>query len=156
MAVEGRFCDSAISVREAALELVGRHIASHPDVGIKVIDLYQYCYNTLPTIAVSLLTHGIFVQYFEKVAERIKDTGVSVRKRAIKIIRDMCTSNPNFSEFTSACAEILSRISDDESSVQVMLYPVCIVFIFSVILCLRTRSIIEISSSTGSCVQNFL
>jgi len=36
IAVEGRFCDSAISVREAALELVGRHIASHPDVGFKV------------------------------------------------------------------------------------------------------------------------
>lgn len=35
LAVEGRFCDSAISVREAALELVGRHIASHPDVGLK-------------------------------------------------------------------------------------------------------------------------
>ncbi|RZS10966.1 hypothetical protein BHM03_00042247 [Ensete ventricosum] len=34
-AVEGRFCDSAISVREAALELVGRHIASHPEVGLK-------------------------------------------------------------------------------------------------------------------------
>lgn len=43
-AVEGRFCDSAISVREAALELVGRHIASHPDVGLKVclIDLFSY------------------------------------------------------------------------------------------------------------------
>ncbi|KAF2313629.1 hypothetical protein GH714_012500 [Hevea brasiliensis] len=53
MAVEGRFCDSAISVREAALELVGRHIASHPDVGLK---------------------------YFEKVAERIKDTGDLVCK----------------------------------------------------------------------------
>lgn len=35
-AVEGRFCDSAISVREAALELVGRYIASHPEVGLKV------------------------------------------------------------------------------------------------------------------------
>ncbi|KAK3409227.1 hypothetical protein EUGRSUZ_J01370 [Eucalyptus grandis] len=91
LAVEGRFCDSAISVREAALELVGRHIASHPDVGS---------------------------QYFEKVAERIKDTGVSVRKRAIKIIRDMCTSNANFSEFTSACIEIIARVSDDESSIQ--------------------------------------
>ncbi|XP_028073031.1 sister chromatid cohesion protein SCC2 isoform X1 [Camellia sinensis] len=90
-AVEGRFCDSAISVREAALELVGRHIASHPDVGLK---------------------------YFEKVAERIKDTGVSVRKRAIKIIREMCTSNANFSEFTRACIEIISRVSDDESSIQ--------------------------------------
>ncbi|KAF2299331.1 hypothetical protein GH714_031594 [Hevea brasiliensis] len=56
--------------------------------------------------------------YFEKVAERIKDTGVSVRKRAIKIIRDMCTSNASFSEFTTACIEIISRISDDESSIQ--------------------------------------
>ncbi|XVF60656.1 hypothetical protein PTKIN_Ptkin08bG0065800 [Pterospermum kingtungense] len=91
VAVEGRFCDSAISVREAALELVGRHIASHPDVGLK---------------------------YFEKVAERIKDTGVSVRKRAIKIIRDMCNANPNFSGFTSACIEIISRVSDDEASIQ--------------------------------------
>ncbi|KAL9226081.1 hypothetical protein vseg_001931 [Gypsophila vaccaria] len=90
-AVEGRFCDSAISVREAALELVGRHIASHPDVGL---------------------------QYFEKVAERIKDTGLSVRKRAIKIIRDMCTSNADFVETTHACIEIISRISDEESSIQ--------------------------------------
>ncbi|KAJ4973526.1 hypothetical protein NE237_006700 [Protea cynaroides] len=91
LAVEGRFCDSAISVREAALELVGRHIASHPDVGLK---------------------------YFEKVVERIKDTGVSVRKQAIKIIRDMCTSKANFSEFTRACIEIISRVSDEESSIQ--------------------------------------
>ncbi|KAH0969515.1 hypothetical protein GBA52_028600 [Prunus armeniaca] len=76
---------------EAALELVGRHIASHPDVGLK---------------------------YFEKVAERIKDTGVSVQKRSIKIIRDMCVSNANFSEFTKACIAIISRIGDDESSIQ--------------------------------------
>ncbi|KAK4779273.1 hypothetical protein SAY86_006801 [Trapa natans] len=74
LAVEGRFCDSAISVREAALEL--------------------------------------------KVADRIKDTGVSVRKRAIKIIRDMCTSRDNFSEFTSACIEIIMQVTDDESSIQ--------------------------------------
>ncbi|AES74937.2 putative chromatin regulator PHD family [Medicago truncatula] len=89
--VEGRFCDTAISVREAALELVGRHIASHPDVGFK---------------------------YFEKITERIKDTGVSVRKRAIKIIRDMCCSDGNFSGFTRACTEIISRVTDDESSIQ--------------------------------------
>ncbi|KAH0434471.1 hypothetical protein IEQ34_026829 [Dendrobium chrysotoxum] len=90
-AVEGRFCDSAISVREAALELVGRYIASHPEVGLK---------------------------YFEKVSERIKDTGVSVRKRAIKIIRDLCTSNTSFLEATNAFIELISRITDEESSVQ--------------------------------------
>ena len=49
----------------------------------------------------------------------MKDTGVSVRKRAIKIIREMCTSNTNFSEFTRACIEIISRVSDEESSIQV-------------------------------------
>lgn len=90
-AVEGRFCDSAISVREAALELVGRYIASHPNVALR---------------------------YYGKVAERVKDTGVSVRKRAIRIIKDMCASNANFPEFNSACIEILSRISDEESSIQ--------------------------------------
>ncbi|GKF93620.1 sister chromatid cohesion protein SCC2 isoform X1, partial [Tanacetum coccineum] len=79
--VEGRFCDSAISVREAALELVGRYIASHSNVAPR---------------------------YYGKVAERVKDTGVSVRKRAIKIIRDMCTSNANFLEFNSACIEIIA------------------------------------------------
>lgn len=61
------------------------------------------------------------LQYFEKVAERIKDTGVSVRKRAIKIIRDLCTSNSNFSEATSAFIEIISRVTDEESSIQVSL-----------------------------------
>ncbi|KAL4184364.1 hypothetical protein AMTRI_Chr10g225240 [Amborella trichopoda] len=90
-AVEGRFLDSAISVREAAMELVGRHIASHPDVAAK---------------------------YFVKVAERIMDTGVSVRKRAIKIIRDMCISNGSFSETTNACLQIIARVNDDESSIQ--------------------------------------
>lgn len=44
LAVEGRFCDSAISVREAALELVGRHIASHPDLGFKVCVIA--CFNS--------------------------------------------------------------------------------------------------------------
>lgn len=44
-AVEGRFCDSAISVREAALELVGKHIASHPDVGLKVFWLFIFMFH---------------------------------------------------------------------------------------------------------------
>lgn len=51
----------------------------------------------------------------------MKDTGVSVRKRAIKIIREMCTSNTDFAAFTRACIEIISRISDEESSIQVVL-----------------------------------
>nr|GEY86827.1 sister chromatid cohesion protein SCC2 isoform X2 [Tanacetum cinerariifolium] len=55
-----------------ALELVGRYIASHPNVALR---------------------------YYGKVAERVKDTGMSVRKRAIKIIRDMSMKNPAFRTF---------------------------------------------------------
>ncbi|KAG6556205.1 hypothetical protein Mapa_002146 [Marchantia paleacea] len=90
-AVEGRFLDSAISVREAAMELVGRHIVSRPDFAVK---------------------------YFEKIAERIMDTGVSVRKRVIKIIRDVCMSNIGFAKATDGCVRIISRINDEESSIQ--------------------------------------
>ncbi|XP_057824377.2 sister chromatid cohesion protein SCC2 isoform X1 [Cryptomeria japonica] len=90
-AVEGRFLDSAISVREAAMELVGRHIASHPDVA---------------------------VQYFDKVSERIMDTGVSVRKRVVKIIRDMCMSKCEFKQAANACVRMISRINDEETSIQ--------------------------------------
>ncbi|CAM6093121.1 unnamed protein product [Calypogeia fissa] len=90
-AVEGRFLDSAISVREAAMELVGRHIVSRPDFAVK---------------------------YFEKISERIMDTGVSVRKRVIKIIRDVCMSNSGFAKATDGCLRIISRINDEESSIQ--------------------------------------
>lgn len=55
MAVEGRFCDSAISVREAALELVGRHIASHPDVGLQVVQIER----TYPCILRRCFTDSI-------------------------------------------------------------------------------------------------
>lgn len=47
-----------------------------------------------------------------------------MRKRAIKIIRDMCTANPNFSEFTTACIVIISRICDEESSIQVVQHQI--------------------------------
>jgi hypothetical protein len=58
-------------------------------------------------------------QYFDKVAERIMDTGVSVRKRVIKIIRDMCMSKCEFRELADACVRMISRINDEETSIQV-------------------------------------
>lgn len=48
------------------------------------------------------------------------DTGVSVRKRVIKIIRDVCLSNAGFSKTTEGCLRIISRINDEETSIQVV------------------------------------
>lgn len=47
------------------------------------------------------------------------DTGVSVRKRVIKIIRDVCMSNSGFAKATDGCVRIISRINDEETSIQV-------------------------------------
>ena len=59
------------------------------------------------------------VQYFQKIAERIMDTGVSVRKRVIKIIRDLYISRCDFAKRTDALVRILTRINDEETSIQV-------------------------------------
>ena len=47
------------------------------------------------------------------------DTGVSVRKLVIKIIQDMCMSKCEFRELTDACVRMISRINDEETSIQV-------------------------------------
>lgn len=86
-----------------------------------LIPIYAGCHNTntLSFTQNFCVSHSILRRLLRP--ERIKDAGVSVRKRAIKIIRDVCTSNPKFSEFPSACIVIISRVSDEESSVQVVL-----------------------------------
>eukprot|EP00850_Spirogloea_muscicola_P012614 SM000082S22856 [mRNA] locus=s82:288368:298855:+ [translate_table: standard] len=96
-AVGGRFLDSAISVREAATDLVGKHITGYPTFAI---------------------------QYFDRVVERIMDTGVSVRKRVIKIIRDICLHQPNFPRKVEACRKLITRINDEEKSIQVLVAKV--------------------------------
>jgi hypothetical protein len=64
-AVEGRFLDSAISVREAAMELVGRHIASHPDVAVKVIHR-NTSQKHFGHVAVFLIVYSLFWPVFSE------------------------------------------------------------------------------------------
>ena len=55
--------DEAISVREAAVELLGRHMEQSPEVA---------------------------GTYFHVVVQATLDVGVSVRKRAVRILWDCC------------------------------------------------------------------
>eukprot|EP00898_Chlorokybus_atmophyticus_P000235 jgi/Chlat1/1211/Chrsp115S01676 len=90
-AVEARFLDNSISVRDAAMELVGKHIVANPSFAL---------------------------QYYDRVAERIMDTGVSVRKRVTKILRDICLGQPDFPKAIDACTRVIQRISDNEPQLQ--------------------------------------
>lgn len=43
-----------------------------------------------------------------------QDTGISVRKRVIKILRDICLEQPTFSKITEMCVRMIRRVNDEE------------------------------------------
>lgn len=85
--VHAKFVDMSTSVREAAVELIGRFVLNKP---------------------------GLILQYYDMIIERILDTGISVRKRVIKILRDICINHPDFPKTTEICVKIIRRICDEE------------------------------------------
>ncbi len=67
--------DEAISVREAAVSLLGRHVASNQALALRL---------------------------FSTLARASTDTGTSVRKAAIKILWESCIRVPGFPRATGA------------------------------------------------------
>lgn len=44
----------------------------------------------------------------------MQDTGVSVRKRVIKILRDICIEYPDFEKIPEICVKMIRRVNDEE------------------------------------------
>lgn len=86
--VQQKLLDAAISVREAAVDLVGKYI---------------------------LTDRSLVDQYYEMISPRILDTGVSVRKRVIKILRDICIEFPDHHKIPDICIKMLRRVNDEEN-----------------------------------------
>lgn len=80
-----------MSVREAAVDLLGKHISSSRDLALV---------------------------YFDVLATAVRDPGTSVRKRAVNIMRESCIKQPGFPRATQACVHILTRATDPEESIQ--------------------------------------
>lgn len=87
MGVKHSFLDHATSVREAAVDLVGKFVLSRPEL----ID-----------------------KYYDMLSARILDTGVSVRKRVIKILKDICMECPDFPKIPEICVKMIRRVNDEE------------------------------------------
>lgn len=86
--VAQKLLDAAISVREAAVDLVGKYILTE----VTLVD-----------------------QYYDMISPRILDTGVSVRKRVIKILRDICSEYPDHPKIPDICIKMLRRVNDEEN-----------------------------------------
>lgn len=87
LGVKHSFLDLSTSVREAAVDLVGKFVLSRPEL----ID-----------------------KYYDMLSARILDTGVSVRKRVIKILKDICMECPNFPKIPEICVKMIRRVNDEE------------------------------------------
>jgi cohesin loading factor subunit SCC2 len=87
-----RISDPSPAVREAAIELVSKHIASDPVLG---------------------------KEYYDVIRGRVNDAGLGVRKRVIKLLKDIYFKCDDKSMQAEISASILSRIADDENSVRV-------------------------------------
>jgi len=96
-AVTNRFSDDAISVREAAVSLVGLYVVHSP--------------------AVANAFHQAFMV-------GLQDDGVSVRKRTIKILQDVLCSNPSYKGRAEACTAMLRLAADpkEDDSVRDAIY----------------------------------
>ncbi|CAD5212245.1 unnamed protein product [Bursaphelenchus okinawaensis] len=86
-AVHGRLVDPNISVREATAELIGKYIISRPD---------------------------LLNKYYNMIIQRIVDTGVAVRKRIIRILRDIVERHPESEKVPEILAKMIRRVGDEE------------------------------------------
>lgn len=84
-AVSRRFLDESTSVREAAVALVGSYV---------------------------LQTPALANAFHAPLLSRVSDPGVSVRKRTIRIFRDVLLSNPAYTGRAAACSALLKRAAD--------------------------------------------
>jgi hypothetical protein len=83
--------DLTVSVREAALDLIGRYLLTDLDFAYEYHDVVLAC---------------------------LEDKGISVRKRAMKILGDVCLKFPHHRSYTVLCVRLLHRLRDEEETIQ--------------------------------------
>ncbi|CAG8727606.1 21248_t:CDS:10, partial [Racocetra persica] len=86
-----RFSDNSPAVRDAAIELVGRYLAQKPE---------------------------ITEQYYKVISDRVLDTGLNVRKRVIKLLRDIYLKSSDQEMKIDIGCKILIRVNDDDDHVK--------------------------------------
>ncbi|KAI1712006.1 HEAT repeat associated with sister chromatid cohesion domain-containing protein [Ditylenchus destructor] len=85
--VQDRLIDPNAAVREATFELIGKYLVSRPDL------LNAY--------------YGILLN-------RIKDSAIAVRKRVIRILKDVVDKQPKLDKKPEILGRIINRINDEE------------------------------------------
>lgn len=91
--ISNRLTDSSPLVRDAVIELIGKYLSSRPDV---------------------------IENFYQQICECMNDTSVQVRKRVIKICRDMYSSLKSRLVKVSIVLKLLRRFEDEDNVVQAL------------------------------------
>ena len=92
-AMRSALLDPSTSVREATVDLIGRFVLQSKSLSL----VQKYC---------------------DLIGERILDTGVSVRKRVIRILRDVCVEFPEFPKCGEIQLRIIKRVNDEGDGIR--------------------------------------
>ncbi|TFY54137.1 hypothetical protein EVJ58_g9034 [Rhodofomes roseus] len=90
-AIESHLLDSSSAVRDAAVELIGKYMIESPEFA---------------------------ADYFQKIAERIADTGLGVRKRVIRLLKSYYSVTPERPRRIEICVKIVLRMLDEDDTVK--------------------------------------
>lgn len=90
-----RVSDNSPQVRDVAIDLLGRYISANPQSGS---------------------------EYYPVLRERIVDTGLSVRKRVLKLCRELYTKNEDTTLRLDIACQLLYRLHDEEESIQELVF----------------------------------
>ncbi|OBZ71396.1 Protein rad9 [Grifola frondosa] len=90
-AIESHLLDSFSAVRDAAVELIGKYMIDSP----------KFASN-----------------YYQKIADRIADTGLGVRKRVIKLLKAVYNVTDDRSRRVDICTRIVLRMLDEDDTVK--------------------------------------
>lgn len=90
-AIEEHLLDNSAAVRDAAVELIGKYVLQLPEVAN---------------------------DYYEKIADRILDTGLGVRKRVIKLLKVFYQSTTEIGRRVDISARLANRMLDEDDGVK--------------------------------------
>ncbi|KXN83113.1 Protein rad9 [Leucoagaricus sp. SymC.cos] len=89
--IENHLLDSSPAVRDAAVELIGKYMIDSPEVA---------------------------GDYYQKIADRMADTGLSVRKRVIKLLKSFYSVTQDTSRKTDIAFRMVLRMMDEDDTVK--------------------------------------
>ncbi|GAA6021361.1 hypothetical protein JCM10207_002022 [Rhodosporidiobolus poonsookiae] len=89
--IENRMLDASPAVRDASIELVGKYVVGRPDLA---------------------------VQYLPKLGERISDTGLSVRRRVVKLLKVLYYVVDDEAQRIDICRRLVYRVLDEDDGIK--------------------------------------